>query len=243
MAGGLAELAASLELTVARAVSPVDPGRSLWPVDEPWAADDDGIIGAGADLEPSTLVAAYRAGVFPWPHDDWLPWFSPDPRAIIPVGGLHVSRRLARTIRQRRFRVTIDADFQNVMLRCSEERTDGVWITDAMVVAYCRLHEMGWAHSVETWEGGRLVGGLYGVSIGGLFTAESMFHRVPDASKVAMVGFMAQCEREGIELVDIQVLTDHTRSMGGVEMEKSEYLDRLARAVAKDVRFAGSGAR
>ncbi|HET7738902.1 MAG TPA: leucyl/phenylalanyl-tRNA--protein transferase [Tepidiformaceae bacterium] len=243
MADGLAELAASLELTVARAVTPVDPGPTVWPVDEPWRADEDGIVGEGADLEPSTLVAAYRAGVFPWPHDDWLPWFSPDPRAVIPIGGLHVSHRLARTIRQRRFRVTIDAAFEDVMLRCSEERSDGVWITDAMVAAYCRLHELGWAHSVETWEGERLVGGLYGVSIGGFFAAESMFYRVSDASKVALAGFMAQCEREGIELVDIQVLTDHTRSMGGVEIAKGEYLERLARAVTKDVRFAGAGAR
>lgn len=201
-------------------------------------ADEDGIIGAGADLEPSTLLAAYRAGVFPWPHGEWVPWFSPDPRAVIPVGGLHVSRRLARTIRQGRFRLTIDAAFRAVMLGCGERGEEGTWVTPEMVDAYCALYELGWAHSVEAWDGaGELAGGLYGISVGAFFAAESMFHRQRDASKVALAGFMAHCERAGIELVDIQMLTPHTASMGAVEVPREEYLRRLGEAVGKDVRF------
>lgn len=218
---------------------PVPQPPSRWDVFHPELSDEDGIIGAGADLEPSTLIAAYSSGVFPWPHGDWLPWFSPDPRAVIPAGGLHVSRRLARTIRQGRFRLTINADFREVMRGCAERGDEGTWVTPEMVEAYCRLHELGWAHSVEAWDGaGELAGGLYGISIGAFFAAESMFHRQRDASKVALLGLMAHCARAGIELVDIQILTPHTASMGAVEVSRAEYLRRLGEAVRTDVRFA-----
>lgn len=193
-----------------------------------------GLAARGGDFEPSTIIAAYRAGCFPWPHpEDELLWFSPDPRAIIPMGGLHISRRLGRTIRSGRFRVTVDAAFGEVIRGCASGRPEGTWITPGLIGAYTRLHELGWAHSVEAWTAeGELGGGLYGIRVARMFGAESMFSRVRDASKVALAGFMQWCEDEGIELVDIQVLTPHTQSMGAVEIPRREYLDRLARAIA-----------
>jgi leucyl/phenylalanyl-tRNA--protein transferase len=199
--------------------------------------DADGLVGHGADFEPSTIIAAYRAGCFPWPHPRFERlWFSPDPRAILPVEGLHVSRRLARTLRTGGLRVTVDAAFEKVIHGCAENRTEGTWITPSLMRAYIHLHELGWAHSVEAWTAeGALAGGLYGIRIGRMFGAESMFRRVDDGSKVALVGFMQWCETEGIELVDIQVLTPHTQALGGVEIPREEYLTRLERALDEGV--------
>jgi leucyl/phenylalanyl-tRNA--protein transferase len=182
----------------------------------------------GADFEPATIVSAYRAGYFPWPQPEAEHlWFSPDPRAIIPLGGLHISRRLARTIASGRFRATIDAAFERVILACTD-RAEGTWITEGIIDGYIRLHELGWAHSFETWTAdGRLAGGLYGLRVGGLFGAESMFHHVTDASKVAMAAMMSWAEATGIRLVDVQVLTEHTARMGAVEISREEYLARL----------------
>ena len=158
-------------------------------------------------------------------------WFSPDPRAIIPVGGLHISRRLARTIRAGDFRVSIDGAFERVMTACAEEHEGGTWITPRLVEGYCELHEFGWAHSVEVWNAaGLLVGGLYGVGLGAMFGAESMFHRERDASKVAMVGLFQHAVRIGLRLIDIQVLTDHTQAMGGIEISRDDYLEQLRTA-------------
>ena len=196
--------------------------------------DETGLVGHGADFEPGTIIAAYRAGCFPWPHPSYERlWFSPDPRTVIPAGGLHISRRLARTIRSGGFRVTVDGAFREVIRACSVARPEGTWITPGLMAAYLRLHELGWAHSVEAWTAeGELAGGLYGIRVGRMFGAESMFHRVRDGSKVALAGFMQWCEAEGIELVDIQVLTEHTASLGAVEIPRAEYLRRLARATA-----------
>lgn len=194
--------------------------------------DETGLVGHGADFQPGTIVAAYGAGCFPWPHPSYERlWFSPDPRAILPVGGLHVSRRLERTIRAGGFTISVDGAFAEVIRACSLNRPEGSWITAELTAAYIRLHELGWAHSVEAWTGeGTLAGGLYGIRVGKMFGAESMFHHLRDGSKVALAGFMQWCEAEGIELVDIQVLTDHTASLGGVEISRDEYLARLARA-------------
>jgi leucyl/phenylalanyl-tRNA--protein transferase len=192
----------------------------------------DGPAALGGDFEPATILAAYRAGLFPWPHPgiERL-WFSPDPRAIIPVGGLHVSRRLARTLRGDSFRVTLDAAFGEVVAGCAD-RAEGTWITPAYVQGYQALHALGWAHSFEVWTpDGALAGGLYGLRVGQLFGAESMFHRVRDASKIAMVAMMQWAAGEGIELVDIQQLTPHTASIGAIEIPRREYLRRLRRAV------------
>ncbi|MFN0094869.1 MAG: leucyl/phenylalanyl-tRNA--protein transferase [Dehalococcoidia bacterium] len=195
-------------------------------------APPHGLVAAGGDFAPATVVAAYRAGCFPWPHgDDEHLWFSPDPRAVIPVGGLHVSKRLARTVRSGRFSVTMDVDFGAVMRGCAD-RPEGTWITESLVRGYLALNRLGWAHSFEVWHGeGFLAGGLYGVRVGRMFGAESMFFRVTDASKVAMVAMMEWVESEGIELVDVQVVTEHTARMGAVEISREEYLRRLAAAL------------
>lgn len=184
-------------------------------------------------------MGAYRAGLFPWPHpQEDLLWFSPDPRAIIPIGGLHVSRRLERTIRQGKFRVTVDQALRAVMDACAV-RDEGTWITPRYREAYLRLHELGWVHSFEVWAGDEeeLAAGLYGLAVGGLFGAESMFHRVTDASKVAMAAMMAHLEGRGFELVDVQLLTPHLASMGAVEVSRDEYLERVGAATAKTAAF------
>jgi leucyl/phenylalanyl-tRNA--protein transferase len=164
-------------------------------------------------------------------------WWSPDPRAIIELNGLHISRRLARTLKSKDFRISYNQDFLNVMLGCAD-RDDGTWITHDIVAAYLRLHDLGYAHSVEVWLDGQLAGGTYGVAVGGLFAAESMFHRVTDASKVALVGLQNRLIERGFTLWDIQLLSPHTERMGAVEIPRSEYLRRLHQAVEVATRFA-----
>lgn len=195
--------------------------------------DEWGRVAQGGDFEPSTIIAAYRAGCFPWPHPEieYL-WCSPDPRAIIPIGGMHIAGRLERKIRAGAFRVTVDAAFERVIEGCTRGRPEGTWITPSLMAAYIELHELGWAHSVEAWTAdGRLAGGVYGIRIGRMFGAESMFHAVTDGSKGALAGFMQWCQEEAIELVDVQVLTPHTESLGAIEISRSEYLRRLTRAL------------
>jgi leucyl/phenylalanyl-tRNA--protein transferase len=201
---------------------------------DPRGADVHGLVCEGGDLEPSTIVAAYRAGIFPWPHEDReLLWFSPDPRAILPLDGLHISRRLARTLRVGRYQATVDTAFREVIAACADRPDGGTWITPNMVAAYTRLHELGWAHSIETWTAdGTLAGGLYGLRVGRLFGAESMFHRATDASKVAMVRLVSWALETGITLIDVQLLTPHLASMGAVEISREEYLRMVAGATA-----------
>ncbi|MEP7215955.1 MAG: leucyl/phenylalanyl-tRNA--protein transferase [Anaerolineaceae bacterium] len=203
----------------------------------PSKAGKDGLIGVGGDFAPSTVIAAYRKGIFPWPHPEQeFLWFSPDPRAVIELDGLHVSRRLARTIAQGRFRVTMNAAFDAVVAMCAERADEGTWITPHYCDGYRALHRLGWAHSVEVWTlDGALAGGLYGVAVGGLFGAESMFHRVTDASKIAMAALMQRAREVGAGLVDVQVITAHTRSMGAVEIPRREYLRRLGAEQDRDV--------
>ena len=151
----------------------------------PELADENGIVAIGGDLRPERLLTAYRRGVFPW-YDETTPilWWSPDPRAIIELGGMHISRRLQRTIRSGKFQLTIDRDFAGVIRGCADRPGDGNWITPEMLSAYETLHRLGYAHSVEAWHSGILAGGVYGVAINGFFAGESMFSRVSDASKV-----------------------------------------------------------
>ena len=219
-----------IEAEPPRAPQPVGPLRyDFGDVD---SLPGDRPAAAGADFAPSTIVGAYRIGLFPWPHPgiERL-WFSPDPRAIIPVGGLHVSRRLARRLRQAGFRVSRDMAFEAVVAGCAD-RVEGTWISPNYRRGYIALHELSWAHSFEVRTlDGALAGGLYGLRVGRMFGAESMFHRVTDASKVAMVAMMQWAADEGIELIDIQQLTPHTASMGAVEVPRREYLRRLRRAV------------
>jgi leucyl/phenylalanyl-tRNA--protein transferase len=201
------------------------------------AANEHGLVAVGGDLRPETLLDAYRRGVFPW-YEAGLPvcWWSPDPRAIIPLNGFHVGRRLVRTIRSARFEVATNRDFPAVIRGCSD-RVEGTWITGAMMQAYERLHELGHAHSVETWRDGALAGGVYGVSIGGFFSAESMFHRVTDASKVALAALVERLRSQGFALLDVQMVTDHTAKCGAVEIGRSEYLARLRNALALETAF------
>jgi leucyl/phenylalanyl-tRNA--protein transferase len=192
----------------------------------------------GGELTPQRLLAAYRRGIFPWPlQDRWghrLAWFSPDPRGILELDALHISRRLARRLRRGEFEVTFDRAFGQVMRECAAPRkaADGTWITAEMCAAYGHLHEMDAAHSVEVWQGGRLAGGLYGVAIGGCFSAESMFSRQTDASKIALAKLVERLRERNFQLCDVQVLTPHTASLGATEISRADFLLRLESALA-----------
>lgn len=194
------------------------------------------MAGVGGDLEPGTLLAAYRRGLFPMRLHPGGPlgWWSPDPRGILPLDGLVVHRSLRRAAR--RFETTVDLAFGDVIAGCAEGRPPGEWIDDSFVEAYTRLHELGWAHSVEVWIPGaepRLVGGLYGVAVGGLFAGESMFHRERDASKVALMALVRRLRAGGGVLLDVQWCTPHMASLGAIEVSRAAYLRLLADAVAR----------
>src|SRR5262245_36203274 len=164
----------------------------------PELADDLGLVAIGGDLRPERLLHAYRSGIFPWYDEDGpICWWSPDPRAIFELDGLHISRRLRRSIRSGRFQITINRDFAGVIRGCAEGRDDGTWITTDMIAAYERLHQLGHAHSLEVWHGDQLAGGVYGVAIGGFFAGESMFHRARDASKVALAHLVERLRQRG----------------------------------------------
>jgi leucyl/phenylalanyl-tRNA--protein transferase len=209
------------------------------PFHDPEWADADGLVGIGGDLRPDILLAAYLRGVFPW-YDEGYPvcWWSPDPRAIFELDRFHVSRRLARTLRQGRFVITINRDFAGVIRGCAD-RPEGTWITAQMIAAYEELHRLGYAHSVEAWADEELAGGIYGVAVGGLFAGESMFSRQRDASKAALAALIEILRQRGYLLFDIQMLTEHTARLGAVEIPRSEYLARLRQALRCAVRFVG----
>ena len=198
----------------------------------PDGADD--LVGMGADLEPGTLLAAYRQGLFPMPDDrsGGLLWWSPVERGVLPLDGLRVSRSLRQAVR--RMEVRVDTAFDEVIRACGDPGRDGRWIDERILAAYTRLHDLGWAHSVETWVDGELVGGLYGVAVGGLFAGESMFHRVTDASKVALVGLvdLLSDEHRDDRVLDVQWNTEHLTSLGAIDVPREEYLARLERALA-----------
>lgn len=206
---------------------------------DPEHADAEGLVGVGGNLSPRLLLEAYRRGIFPW-FDENSPilWWSPDPRAIFELDGLHVSRRLARTVRSGKFTVSLDRSFGEVIRGCADRPNDGVWITPEMIAAYTRLHELGHAHSVEVWHHGQLAGGVYGVTVGGLFAGESMFTRVRDASKVALVHLIEWLQQRGYQLFDVQFVNEHTSRLGAIEIPRREYLRRLRKAVSSDVNFA-----
>jgi leucyl/phenylalanyl-tRNA--protein transferase len=227
---------------------PVEPPPSRWGIPSPQAAGASEIAGVGADLEPGTLLAAYRQGLFPMrlPAGGPLGWWSPDPRGVLPLDGLHVSRSLRRSCR--RFRVTVDLAFEEVVRSCGDPSRPHGWIDDEFVRAYTRLHALGWAHSIEVRQpddpDGPLAGGLYGVAIGGLFAAESKFHAARDASKVALVALVELLRDGGASLLDVQWTTPHLASLGAVDVSRAEYGALLADAVARPLPevFAG-GAR
>lgn len=188
-------------------------------------------------LTPRLLVSAYSQGIFPMDIDGELCWFSPDPRTIIPLEAFHVSRRLRRTCQSRKFEVRVNTSFRKVMRGCAD-RDEGTWISDEIVEAYCGLHRLGLAHSVETWQDGDLAGGLYGVALGGAFFGESMFHSRTDASKVALVATVDRLVARGYTLFDVQYTTPHLARFGAVEIPRRQYLARLNRALTIPARFA-----
>ncbi|WP_377642024.1 leucyl/phenylalanyl-tRNA--protein transferase [Oryzobacter terrae] len=214
---------------------PVEPEPTPWLLDAARADPGDDLVAAGADLRPGTLLAAYRLGLFPMglgPHGSGtVGWWSPDPRGVFPPGALRVRRSLRKSLD--RFEVRVDTAFTEVVRRCADPSRDGRWITDDVAAAYGRLHELGWAHSVETWQDGELVGGLYGVSVGGLFAGESMFHSVRDASKVALVGLVELffSDDDPRRLVDVQWATEHLQRLGAQEWPRERYLEALSTAL------------
>ena len=220
-------------------MSILPPSRFFPPAEE---VDREGLVGFGGQLTPEWLLDAYRHGIFPWPIADIetpIAWWSPDPRAIIELDRFHVPRRLRQTCRSGRFQLTRDRDFAEVIRGCAnaEDRIGQTWITEEMIRAYVRLHELGHAHSVEVWHEDQLAGGTYGVSIGGLFAAESKFHRLRDASKVALVHLVEHLQQRGYALLDIQQISPHVSQFGAIEIPRKEYLARLADALARPVMF------
>lgn len=214
--------------------SPQEPPPSRWEFPAASSADDSGIVGVGADLEPGTVLAAYRQGLFPMPlrRPRALAWWSPDPRGVLPLDGLRTTRSLRRSCA--RYEVRLDTAFDQVIAACADPKRPHGWIDSSVTDAYRRLHRLGWAHSVEAWTpDGELVGGLYGIAIGGLFAGESMFHRATDASKVALVGLVDLLVAGGASLLDVQWTTEHLVSLGAVDVPRPVYLERLAEALAR----------
>lgn len=204
----------------------LEPGTE--PVFPPLSqASPEGLLAVGGDLSPRRLRAAYRQGIFPWYSDDQpILWWAPDPRAVLFPDRVHVSRSLRRTLKRGRYRVSLDRAFAEVVRQCARPRPDqhGTWITPAMQAAYQRLHEEGGAHSVEVWEGERLAGGLYGVALGRVFFGESMFHRSPDASKVALVILARQLARWGYRVIDCQIPSAHLARLGAELIPRDRFV-------------------
>lgn len=201
----------------------------------PSEAEANGLLGVGGDLAPERLVLAYQSGIFPWfSEGEPILWWSPDPRFVITPDRLHVPRSLAKRVRRGDYRLSMDTAFEAVIRGCAEAprpNQPGTWITESMIEAYVRLHQLGVAHSVEAWEGDRLVGGLYGVGLGAFFAGESMFARASDASKIAWVQFVAQAARWGVRLIDCQLHTEHLARFGAFSLTREAYLQALEAAL------------
>ncbi len=213
--------------------APIRPSTWTFPAAETWPDAD--LVAMGADLEPSTLVAAYRHGLFPMGLPAARPvmgWWSPDPRGILPLDGLRVTKTMRRSAA--RYEVRVDTRFEEVMRGCADPSRPGAWITGEFIRAYTELHRLGWAHSVEAFDAaGELAGGLYGVKINGLFAGESMFHRARDASKVALMALVDLMRGTGMTLLDVQWRTDHLESLGAIDIRRARYLALLADAVGE----------
>jgi leucyl/phenylalanyl-tRNA--protein transferase len=205
---------------------------------DPRAADDEGLVAIGGDLSAPRLRLAYRSGIFPWTVNP-ITWWSPDPRAIFELEQFHVPRSLAKFLRKQPFEITRDRAFRQVMQGCAAPAPGRgqTWVAPEFIEAYTRLHKQGDAHSVECWRAGELVGGIYGVCIGGFFAGESMFHRATNASKVALCHLVEHLRARGFALFDIQMITPATRQLGAVEIPREEYLKRLKAAVRMDCAF------
>ena len=210
---------------------------------DPRRAGPEGDVAVGGDLHPRTLMLAYRQGIFPWPVEGYpLLWFCPGQRAVLDFAELHVSRSLAREQRRSRLRFTTDQDFRAVINHCARvprPGQDGTWITPEIVAAYCELHRLGHAHSVEAWDGGELAGGIYGVDAGGAFGGESMFYLRPNASKLALLHLVGHLRGRGLEWLDVQVMTPHMRALGARLISRDLFLERLARTRARGLKLFG----
>jgi leucyl/phenylalanyl-tRNA---protein transferase len=218
---------------------PIEPPSSRWQLDLHQATPENDLVGVGADLEPGTVLQAYRTGLFPMGvGEDGRPptgWWSPDPRGVLLPGQVRISRSLRKSLRH--FDIRVDTAFSEVIAACADPSRVGRWITPGIIAAYTRLHELGWAHSVEAWRDGELRGGLYGLALGGLFAGESMFHRATDASKCALVGLsdLVFADGDPRRIIDVQWVTPHLASMGVTEVTRSDYVARLGRSLLLSV--------
>lgn len=205
---------------------------------DPMSADDDGLIAVGGELSPEYLISAYANGIFPWFNEgDPVLWWSPNPRMVLYPKDFKTSKSLAKLIKNKKFDVKIDCDFESVICNCSNiprDKQDGTWITDDMIDAYIELHKLGVAHSFETYFDNKLVGGLYGVSLGSAFFGESMFFKERDASKVAFYYLVAFCKANGFHFIDAQQPTKHLKSLGAIEVERKQFLDELSKALEEE---------
>jgi leucyl/phenylalanyl-tRNA--protein transferase len=214
---------------------PVEPLPTTWEFDLSEVDDSEDMVAVGGDLRAGTLLEAYRSGVFPMGLGEHgarpMGWWSPNPRGVLLPGGVHASRSLQKSLR--RFEMRVDTAFREVVDACADPDRDGRWITEEIADAYTEMHALGWAHSIETWQDGELVGGLYGINVGGLFAGESMFHRATDASKAAVVATAGYVFADGDprRLIDVQWATDHLRSLGVVEVSRHDYLSMIEVAV------------
>lgn len=206
----------------------------------PHFARQDGLLAVGGDLSQSRLLLAYRMGIFPWyAEEDPIIWWSPDPRVVLYPGEIHIARSLRKVIRKKRFHVTADRAFEAVIRSCASvrmENGEGTWLVEEMIDAYCRLHQAGYAHSVETWQEGELVGGLYGVSLGGAFFGESMFMRTSNASKVALVALAGYADALKFDLIDCQMKTAHLMRFGAREIPRTRFLNELKQTLRRSTR-------
>lgn len=206
------------------------PLRLEFPPVENALREPDGLLAAGGDLSAERILAAYRQGIFPWFNpDEPILWWSPDPRCVLFPERLHVSRSLRKALRKQAFRVTFDSAFEQVIAACAAPRAyaKGTWISPEMQRAYCRLHWLGHAHSVEVWQDSELIGGLYGLALGGIFFGESMFSNRPNASKIGFVHLVEHLKKWGYALIDCQVYSDHLASLGADEIPRAEFITRL----------------
>ena len=216
-----------------------EPAPCRWSLPDPWLADPDyDVVGVGADLAPGTVLQAYRTGLFPMHlQTGELGWWSPNPRGVLPLDMLRVTRSLRQSMKG--LSTTIDLNFTGVMRQCRQARPDTIWITDEFIATYTELHRLGWAHSIEVWADGAMVGGLYGIEIGGVFAGESMFHQVRDASKAALVTLVGILQSAGGDrILDVQWCTDHLASLGAIEIGRAEYLEEIDRAQHLPAGFA-----
>lgn len=227
---------------------PIEPERTAIAFPDPRKLGRREVVAIGEDFRPFTVLEAYRRGVFPWPHtsptgDPMVLWFSPNPRAVFPIEREpHWSRSLRRTLRNHPYQVTLDEAFEETIRSCGETRAEsGTWITPELLAGYVKLHELGWAHSVEVWDTRgatrRLVGGIYGIAVGSAFAGESMFHRETDCSKIAFASLVNRLRAGGFSIFDVQVQNPHLQSLGCIEIPRNEYLDRLAGVVGTPARL------